>query len=42
VVNEVEQKPKYKVINDAATILPKEVPILRYHNIKNFDAMLVL
>ncbi|MEZ7507124.1 polysaccharide deacetylase family protein [Flavobacterium sp. Arc2] len=40
VVNEVEQKAEVqKVTNDAATILSKkEVPILCYHNIKNFDA----
>jgi len=40
VVNEVEQKAEVqKVTNNAATILSKkEVPILCYHNIKNFDA----
>ncbi|MEZ7498355.1 polysaccharide deacetylase family protein [Flavobacterium sp. Arc3] len=40
VVNEVDQKAEVqKVTNDAATILSKkEVPILCYHNIKNFDA----
>ncbi|HEY4618235.1 MAG TPA: polysaccharide deacetylase family protein [Flavobacterium sp.] len=40
VVNAVENKVESpKVTNDAATLLSKkEVPILCYHNIKNFDA----